>query len=749
VLPGGATPAGLFADGGGREGTPSGESRLAELLAASRQLVDAAGRCRSVTEMLQAGIEILVGLLQVRYGAIGIRGGDGRFKTFVFSGLSSAQAAAIGALPTGAGVLGATFAENRPVRINHLASHPRLAGFPAHHPVMSHLLAAPLTWMGEDNGRIYLCDRHDGQPFAAADELVIENFAASLSLALDKMHEIELLRHTERQQQQGEERFSRLLDLVPEAIVITCDGIIDFVNTQSVKLFGAPTFRALLGRPIADFLDPSERDLSRRRLRLVAAGQRLTPTRFTVCGLDGHTVQVEVNSARIAFRGRPAILSVARDVTEENHQKAQLDRQYRQLLALHQLTEVIHRSTRSEHVFDKALDVLCATTGAQRAAILLMDRRKVMRYVVWRGLSDAYRQATEGRSPWRGKTPEPQPVLVEDPAQEPQLAAFADLIAREGIASLALFPVSHQGELIGKLMLCFDTPHRFTEEETRLALTVAEQLALAVMRQRAVDEVQRLNAELEERVRRRTAQLEQANRELEAFSYSVSHDLRAPLRALDGFSRILIEEYGDQLDLEANRYLDRIIAASARMERLIDDMLKLSRIGRSNMRVVTVDLSVLVADILDKLREAEPQRAADFVIEGGLTVEGDAGLLAIAMENLLGNAWKYSREQPQTRIQFGHAKADRQTVYFVRDNGTGFDMSHASRLFTPFHRLHSSTDFEGSGIGLAIVQRIIQRHGGRIWADSRPGRGAVFHFTLWEEGVPAELRAAVGRGSVT
>lgn len=748
MLPG-ATPAGVFTDGGDREGTPSGESRLVGLLTASRQLMDATARCRSVTEMLQAGIEILVELLQVRYGAIGVRGDDGCFKTFVFSGLSSAQAAAIGALPAGTGILGAVFAENRPVRINDLASHGQRAGFPANHPVMHHLLAAPLAWMGENSGRIYVCDRRDGEPFTAADELVIENFAASLSLALDKVHEIELLRHTERQQQQGEERFSRLLDLVPEAIVITCDGIIDFVNSQSVRLFGAATFRALLGRPIADFLDPAERELSRLRLRLVAAGQRLAPVRFTVRGLDGKTVQVEVNSARIAFRGRPAILSVARDVTEENRQKAQLDRQYRQLLALHRLTEIINRSASSEDVFDKALDVLCATTGAERAAILLMDRRKVMRYKAWRDLSDAYRQATEGRPPWRGKTPEPRPVLVEDPAQAPDLAPFTELIAQEGIASLAFLPVSHQGELIGMLTLCFDAPHCFTGEETRLALTVAEQLALAVMRQRAVDEVQRLNAELEERVRRRTAQLEQANRELEAFSYSVSHDLRAPLRAMDGFSRIIIEEYGDQLDREANRYLDRIIAASARMERLIDDMLKLSRIGRSSMRLVTVDLSALVAGILDKLREADPQRQADFAVEAGLTVEGDAGLLAIALENLLGNAWKYSREQSRAHIQFGHARAEGQPVYFVRDNGTGFDMSHASRLFAPFHRLHAPADFEGSGIGLAIVQRIIQRHGGRIWADSRPGCGAVFHFTLWEEGVPDELRAAVGRGGVT
>lgn len=460
----------------------------------------------------------------------------------------------------------------------------------------------------------------------------------------------------------------------------------------------------------------------------------------TVCGHEAPRAMESPPGTEYSVPRDEAAVDAARDTRPSDT----MSRQLQQLLALHQFSEVLHQSARGEHVFEKALQVLCSNLGTSRAAILLSDKRGILRYVVWRGLSEGYRRATERPPAWPSSV-EPRPILIADASDEAALAATAGAAREEGVASMAFLPLSHQREVIGQISLYFDTPRSLSDEELRLALTVAEQLALAIVRQRAVDEVQRLNSELEERVRRRTAQLEQANRELEAFSYSVSHDLRAPLRALDGFSRILIEEYGDLLNRDANRYLDRIIAASARMERLIDDMLKLSRVGRSNMRLTKLDLSALVSCLLEKLVETDPQRRVVFTAEDGLIVEGDRGLLTIALENLLGNAWKYSRGLPETRIHFGREKINGRDSYFVRDNGTGFDLSHASRLFTPFHRLHSSTDFEGSGIGLAIVQRIVHRHGGKIWADSRPGRGSVFRFTLWEEGVPAELREAVGR----
>jgi signal transduction histidine kinase len=251
-------------------------------------------------------------------------------------------------------------------------------------------------------------------------------------------------------------------------------------------------------------------------------------------------------------------------------------------------------------------------------------------------------------------------------------------------------------------------------------------------RKQAEDEVRALNEELEKRVAARTAELEAANKELEAFSYSVSHDLRAPLRSVEGFSANLLKLYEDQLDERGKDYLRRVRSAAQRMGVLIDDILNLSRAGRVEMQLRNVDLSAMAREIADELRKSDPKRNVEFRIEDGLSARGDEHLLRIAMYNLLSNAWKFTGKQPQALIEFGGSEEQGHRVYYVKDNGVGFDPAYADRLFSPFQRLHTEDEFPGTGIGLALVQRVVRRHGGRVWAESAVGEGARFFFTLGE-----------------
>ena len=280
-------------------------------------------------------------------------------------------------------------------------------------------------------------------------------------------------------------------------------------------------------------------------------------------------------------------------------------------------------------------------------------------------------------------------------------------------------------------------PGFFDEEEVKLFDGLAADLSFALEamqrdeRRRAVeDELRGLSEELEQRVQERTHELRAANAELEAFSYSVSHDLRAPLRAIDGFSQMVLSRYADKLDADGRHALERVRAGSERMAVLIDSMLELSRLGRRPIEFGDVELSALAAEVVEDLRAAEPKRDVEVVIEPNVSAKGDKELLRVALQNLLGNAFKFTSQEPHARVQFGRTKQPGDAAIFVRDNGIGFDMNYADKLFRPFERLHSDSEFSGTGIGLATVHRIIARHGGRAWAESAIGDGATFYFTL-------------------
>lgn len=234
----------------------------------------------------------------------------------------------------------------------------------------------------------------------------------------------------------------------------------------------------------------------------------------------------------------------------------------------------------------------------------------------------------------------------------------------------------------------------------------------------------------EEELRQSNARTEAANKELQAFSYSVSHDLRAPLRGIDGFSLALLEDCGDKLDADGKDYLLRIRNATARMAKLIDNLLELARMTRTEMLAEEVDLSALAEEVAAQCRAADPLRSAAFAIASGLTLRGDRILMRALLENLLGNAWKFTSKKTEARIEFGVHRKGGNSVFFVKDNGAGFDMRYADKLFGVFQRLHDMSEFPGTGVGLATVQRIINRHGGRVWAESKPEEGATFYFQI-------------------
>lgn len=296
-------------------------------------------------------------------------------------------------------------------------------------------------------------------------------------------------------------------------------------------------------------------------------------------------------------------------------------------------------------------------------------------------------------------------------------------------------------------LLCINqcrAPRQWQETEIEFVSQIANHLGVAlkhaelmeelraevIERQQAEQRAQELNQGLKQAI----VELKAVNQELEAFSYSVSHDLRAPLRSIDGFSQALLEDCQDQLDSNGQDYLRRIRAATQRMGQLIDDLLTLSRVTRSEIAIETVDLSRLASRICNNLQQNQPERQVEFVIQSKLSAKGDSPLLQVLLENLLYNAWKFTSKHPQAKIEFGSTSEENGlSVYFVRDDGVGFDMAYSKKLFAPFQRLHGMNEFIGNGIGLATVQRIVHRHGGRVWAESMVERGATFYFTLAEE----------------
>ena len=426
------------------------------------------------------------------------------------------------------------------------------------------------------------------------------------------------------------------------------------------------------------------------------------------------------------------------------------DKHARRLRILHEIDHAVAAAESPEVIAAAAIQPLREMLGVARAVVNLFDleageaewlaaagRRRTH---VGSGVRFSMKMMGDVEALKRG-----EPQIIDTHVLPP--GPEVDALLASGVHLYMVMPMIAGGELIGAISFGGE-PGSFRDEQMSIAREVATQLAIAVTQARLYDRVKRHADELELRVGERTAELQVANKELDAFSYSVSHDLRAPLRAVDGYARMLEEDYAGKLDAEGNRLLGVVRASSQKMGHLIDDLLAFSRLGREQLRTRPLQLNDLVAEIIDEARPGHDGRNIDFVVGELGTANADPALLKQALANLVSNAIKFTRDKDPAVIEIGtrdKGEATDADVYYVKDNGAGFDMKYYDKLFGVFQRLHSHAEYPGTGVGLAIVQRVIHRHGGRVWADSTPGSGTAFYFTLRTDAPGASSQPAVTR----
>jgi PAS domain S-box-containing protein len=512
-------------------------------------------------------------------------------------------------------------------------------------------------------------------------------------------------------------------------------GAILALNPAAERMFGRATAE-VVGRALADVIVPAadrargraaiERHFARSEASVVGARIELTAVRA-----DGSVFPAEVSVARVNHDDAPTYTSFIRDLSDAQRARAELVRSNERLQVIARVSQAFAQVTTS-------YEALLARV-AQTTAELVGDGCLIML------VSDDGRQlvtaASAHRDPARGaayhRHVDRLALSIADSTSS-SVQVVRDGRARRGLTSpaetasepcaildvqaCAVVPIRARDRVIGTLAMVRTGPGSYSEEDETLLSELADRAGLAI-------DNARLYGALEARVRDRTRAMELVNRELESFSYSVAHDLRGPLRGIAGFSQALLEDYRDRLDATGVDHLTRIDASARRMGDLIDDLLQLAKVSRVELRRGKVDLSERARGVIAGLRAHEPGREVEVRLADGVIVDGDRALLDVVLANLLGNAWKFTSKTAGARIEL----AVEPTIpprYVVRDNGAGFDAAYAGKLFGVFERLHTTEEFEGTGIGLAIVQRIIDRHGGRVWAEGRVGAGATISFTL-------------------
>lgn len=509
---------------------------------------------------------------------------------------------------------------------------------------------------------------------------------------------------TERKQAEealraSEERLRALSELSLEGIFIHENGIIWNANQALANFFGIPNPEYLIGKNSFDVLSFTPKSLEIIREQMRTNSNKINE--IEAIRPDGSIFPAEIQGREIVYDGRRMRVVVARDITE----RKRIDDTLKRLVMM---SDVALQLTQAGYWHSPLDNSGWYNSSAQTVAIFGDIPNAEFRYRV---IEDWHCNALAGDEEYaRASLQNYHDAITGNVEMYDSIYAYKRPIDGKVVWIRALGKVIRNEDGVATDMI------GVSQDITKFKL--------------AEERINELNRTLEQRVMLRTHELENANKELEAFSYSVSHDLRAPLRGIDGWSLALEEDYGEQLNATARQYLERVRSETQRMGQLIDDMLRLSVITRSEMKWTTVNLSTLASSILARLQETYPEREFTFLIQPDLVVSGDTNLLEIMLTNLLGNACKFTSNKPMATIEFGMAIANGKQAYFVRDNGAGFNMEAAKKLFGAFQRMHKQSEFPGTGIGLATVQRIINRHQGSVWVEAAINKGATFYFTL-------------------